>query len=203
MINEDNLDNSIVIFNKNGFIIKRNERNSYTISFEIENEKIFFKNLMNFTTLDILCSLNKDIIDSYKLKINETNNSGILSGNIFILYKHLFQDLGFPQHHSFLNMVINKNIDESLVVFNIKSIHNYEDISKYTDNIDIIQQTKNIKIKNIVSYNKINTPNSINCECCIYLENGTYFTEFIEKIGCQLLYKIFIRTKSFIEMSYK
>ena len=72
---------------------------------------------------------------------------------------------------------INKNIDESLVVFNIKSIHNYEDISKYTDNSDIIQQTKNIKIKNIVSYNKINTPNSINCECCIYLENGTYFTE--------------------------
>jgi hypothetical protein len=159
--------------------------------------------LLHLSLIDILYSVNKDVVDIYKLKVVETNdNYG--EANVFVIFKHLFADIGIPQYHSFLNIKIKKTLDESFITFYIKSNTNYENINEYIDDDEIYKQTEQLKVKNVTCYCKLITPHKIKVENHIYLNNKKLVVvDFIEKICFQLLYKMFIRSKVFIEMMYK
>jgi hypothetical protein len=203
MIHRDNIENFPIVYNKNGFIIKKSERNNYITEFEIENKNLYMEKLLHLSLIDILYSVNKDVVDIYKLKVVETNdNYG--EANVFVIFKHLFADIGIPQYHSFLNIKIKKTLDESLITFYIKSNTNYENINEYIDDDEIYKQTEQLKVKNVTCYCKLITPHKIKVENHIYLNNQKLVVvDFIEKICFQLLYKMFIRSKVFIEMMYK
>jgi hypothetical protein len=203
MIHRDNIENFPIVYNKNGFIIKKSERNNYITEFEIENKNLYMEKLLHLSLIDILYSVNKDVVDIYKLKVVETNdNYG--EANVFVIFKHLFADIGIPQYHSFLNIKIKKTLDESFITFYIKSNTNYENINEYIDDDEIYKQTKQLKVKNVTCYCKLITPHKIKVENHIYLNNQKLVVvDFIEKICFQLLYKMFIRSKVFIEMMYK
>ena len=203
MIHRDNIENFSIVYNKNGFIIKKSERNNYITEFEIENKNLYMEKLLHLSLIDILYSVNKDVVDIYKLKVVETNdNYG--EANVFVIFKHLFADIGIPQYHSFLNIKIKKTLDESLITFYIKSNTNYENINEYIDDDEIYKQTEQLKVKNVTCYCKLKTPHKIKVENHIYLNNQKLVVvDFIEKMCFQLLYKMFIRSKVFIEMMYK
>jgi|UniRef100_A0A6C0BWX7 hypothetical protein len=203
MIHRDNIENFPIVYNKNGFIIKKSERNNYITEFEIENKNLYMEKLLHLSLIDILYSVNKDVVDIYKLKVVETNdNYG--EANVFVIFKHLFADIGIPQYHSFLNIKIKKTLDESFITFYIKSNTNYENINEYIDDDEIYKQTEQLKVKNVTCYCKLITPHKIKVENHIYLNNQKLVVvDFIEKICFQLLYKMFIRSKVFIEMMYK
>lgn len=203
MIHRDNIENFPIVYNKNGFIIKKSEKNNYITEFEIENKNLYMEKLLHLSLIDILYSVNKDVVDIYKLKVVETNdNYG--EANVFVIFKHLFADIGIPQYHSFLNIKIKKTLDESFITFYIKSNTNYENINEYIDDDEIYKQTEQLKVKNVTCYCKLITPHKIKVENHIYLNNKKLVVvDFIEKICFQLLYKMFIRSKVFIEMMYK
>jgi hypothetical protein len=121
MSNNENLENNPIIFNKNGFKIFKQERNSYLVTFDIENPHIYIKKLVNFKFLDIVFEVNKDIIDNYSVDITEEyeNKTEV---NVVITLKHLFADLGLPQKYINTNVVMKKHSDQSLTSFHIKNI---------------------------------------------------------------------------------
>lgn len=95
MIHRDNIENFPIVYNKNGFIIKKSEKNNYITEFEIENKNLYMEKLLHLSLIDILYSVNKDVVDIYKLKVVETNdNYG--EANVFVIFKHLFADIGIP-----------------------------------------------------------------------------------------------------------
>jgi hypothetical protein len=197
MSNHENLENNPIIFNKNGFKIVKQERNSYVVTFDIENPHIYIEKLVNFKFLDIVFEVNKDIIDSYSISITEENENKT-EGNVVITLKHLFADLGLPQKYINTNVVMKKHQDQSFTSFHIKNMGVLPEIEKLNEvegnNYELF------KLKNVIIYCKYETPHKINVEYYIYYPNSFVLSSMLEKIICSIVYKIFIRTKLFIEM---
>jgi hypothetical protein len=197
MCNHENLENNQIIFNKNGFKIVKQERNSYLVTFDIENPHIYLEKLVNFKFLDIVFEVNKDIIDNYSVDILEENDSKT-EGNVVVTLKHLFADLGLPQKYINTNVIMKKHIEQSLTSFHIKNSGVLPEIEKLNkvegNNYELF------KLKNVIIYCKYVNPHKINVEYYIYYPNSFILSPMLEKIICSIVYKIFIRTKLFIEM---
>jgi hypothetical protein len=197
MSNNENLENNPIIFNKNGFKILKQERNSYLVTFDIENPHIYIEKLVNFKFLDIVFEVNKDIIDNYSVDITEENENKT-EGNVVITLKHLFADLGLPQKYINTNVVMKKHSDHSFTSFHIKNMGVLPEIEKLNEiegnNYELF------KLKNVIIYCKYVNKHKINVEYYIYYPNSFLLSSILEKIICSIVYKIFIRTKLFIEM---
>jgi hypothetical protein len=197
MSNDENLENNSLLFSKNGFKIVKQERNSYVVTFDIENPHIYIEKLVNFKFLDIVFGVNKDIIDNYSIDITEENDKKT-EGSVVITLKHLFADLGLPQKYINTNVVMKKHQDQSFTSFHIKNMGVLPEIEKLNEvegnNYELF------KLKNVIIYCKYETPHKINVEYYIYYPNSFVLSSMLEKIICSIVYKIFIRTKLFIEM---
>jgi hypothetical protein len=197
MSNDKNLENNQILFNKNGFKIFKQERNSYLVTFDIENPHIYIEKLVNLKFLDIVSEVNKDIIDSYSVNMLEENEEKT-EGNVVVILKHLFADLGLPQKYLNTHVTIKKNIDNSLTTFHIKNIGVLPEIEKLNDNED--NNYELFKLKNVTIYCTYESKHKINVEYCIYYPNSFVLSPILEKMFFSVAYKIFIRTKLFIEM---
>ena len=197
MSKDENLENNPIIFNKNGFKIIKQERNSYMVTFDIENPHIYIEKLVNFNFLDIVFEVNKDIIDNYSVDILEENENKT-EGNVVITLKHLFADLGLPQKYINTNVVMKKQHDQSLTSFHIKNIGVLPEIEKLNETEG--NNYELFKLKNVIIYCKYVNKHKINVEYYIYYPNSFLLSSILEKIICSVVYKIFIRTKLFIEM---
>jgi hypothetical protein len=197
MSNDENLENNSLLFNKNGFKIIKQERNSYAVTFDIENPHIYLEKLVNFNFLDIVFEVNKDIIDNYSVDIIEENEDDT-QGNVVITLKHLFADLGLPQKYINTTVIMKKHRDQCLTSFHIKNIGILPEIEKLNET-----QGNNyelFKLKNVTIYCKYVNKHKINVEYYIYYPSSFVLSSMLEKIICSIVYKIFIRTKLFIEM---
>jgi hypothetical protein len=86
-----------------------NELNKYRLNLEVHNNSINIDTFINNNLFELLCKLNKDIIDEYKI-INNGNNI-----NVFILFKRFGQELGIKQKYSYFESSISKN-NKSFVI---------------------------------------------------------------------------------------
>lgn len=196
MSNDENLENNPLLFNKNGFKIFKQERNSYLVTFDIENPHIYIEKLVNFKFLDIVFEVNKDIIDSYTVNILEETGDKT-EGNIVITLKHLFADLGLPQKYMNTNVIMKKHEDK-FTSFHIKNSGVLPEIERLNE-----EEGNNyelFKLKNVIIYCKYANLHKINVEYYIYYPDSFVLSPILEKIIFSLVYKIFIRTKLFIEM---
>lgn len=197
MSNDENLENNQIIFNKNGLKIFKPERNSYVLTFDVENPNIYIEKIVNFKLLDIVFEVNKDIIDNYSVNILEENDTKT-EGNVVITLKHLFSDLGLPQKYLNTSVVMKKNLNESLTTFHIKNMGVLPEIEKLNEiegnNYELF------KLRNVIIYCKYVNNHKMNIEYNIYYPENFVLSPILEKIICSLVYKIFIRTKVFIEM---
>ena len=96
----------VELFNKENCTFKRYGLNKYLLEYFMENKNIYMEKIIDFSLIQLIYNLNPDIYEHIEFnKINENEVVAIL------LMKHFFEDIGFPQRYSFMNI---KKIVEKL-----------------------------------------------------------------------------------------
>lgn len=176
--------NETELFNKEGFSFTKSGKNNYHFTFNVTNENIYIEKILDFHLLKVIYDLNPDIYEKSQVNIiNETE------AEITLLLKHFFKDIGLPQRYSFVHMT--KTVEHNLISFSGKSI-----LTK-PDNIPCDVQL--LPINNVTSAFQILSPHTAMITFHIIFENYLVVPTFAEKIIGLLLFKLFKRTKQFIE----
>lgn len=176
-----------IIHQKNGIVIKLLDKNKYELSFEIENNNIILKKLINFQLMRIIYEVNKDIFDDFSLDIYSDNEA-----DIYLSFKHFFEDLGFQKRYNLLH--VNMHNDTNCVIFTANT--RYNTLLKHTNvnvNSTILPIDKLQITCNIVTEHKIKIVNVITFNTSFEIPG------FVEKMSVQIFNKIFLRIKQFIE----
>jgi hypothetical protein len=174
------------IYEKDGFKFEKLKENAFNLSFNIENNKLDFKNLINFDLVKLIYDLNKDIyISSYLQKIPDTN-----AAIITLLMNHFFEDLGLPQRYSHIYMTQEET--EKEIIFNACSVHT----ENKPDGIPSHAELMPLKYMTIRC--NMLTPHNVDFNCAIVFDNDLKMPPFAEKIVGIMIHKIFSRVKNFI-----
>lgn len=179
--------NSKFLFEKEGFEFIKNDNNNYSLSFELCNKNIYFRNVIDFGLIKLVFDLNPDIFEKVTMeKINENEVT------IAVLTNNAFEDLGIMQEYVYLNTIKNNN-HSSLITFRSTPINN-----KYPS--DFPPNVCQLPINYINCDCKILNMNTINFTFNINLIGNPQFPiEFAEKMLGNILFKMFKRVKQFIE----
>jgi hypothetical protein len=172
------------LYSKEGFVFIKNEKNNYSLSFEMENNDIILSKIIDFNLVKLIYDLNNDIYEKVNLKIINENEATII-----LLMKHLFEDLGLPQRFSYLH--VKKTCQENRITFDSKTIN-----SERPEGMPINAEV--VPIRKMISNCDIITPNKIRFTFIVLFENHS-IPPVVEKLVGLILYKIFNRVKQFIE----
>jgi hypothetical protein len=176
----------IELFNNISFTFKRNGRNKYLLEFDIENKNIYIDKIIDFSLIELIYKLNPDIYEHIEFnKINENEAQSVL------LMKHFFEDIGFPQRYSFMN--IKKIIEEKRILFKAQTIIQSEKPQKIPTNAEVLCIDDLNCICNLI------TPHKIKISVDINFNSGFNIPLFAEKMIGVIIHKIFKRLKLFIE----
>jgi len=174
-----------ILFDKDGFKFSYICKNHYKQTFSIENKNINLSKIIDFTLIKLIYDLNKDVYE--KSNIEKINENEV---NITLLIKHFFEDIGFPQRFSFVNM--KKIIEEKKIIFYSQSIKNVRPPNMPECSLPI-------SIENMTCVCDIITPHNIDFTLNIHFDDSMNVPSFIEKIIGMISNKIFKRVKQFIE----
>jgi hypothetical protein len=175
----------IKLLSKEGFLFIKNKEGNYSVYFELENNNIILKKILDFNLVKLIYDLNSEIFEKINLqKINENE------ATINILIKHLFEELGLPQRFTYVD--IKREVTENKVTFFSQTIKS-ERPDGIPDNAELMP------IENVIINCNVITHHKINFSCNILFQNNKVLLPVIEKIFSLVLFKIFIRVKHFIE----
>ena len=173
------------LYSKEGFVFVKNEKNNYTLYFEMVNNNMILPKIIDFNFVKLIYDLNSDIYEKVNLKIINENEA-----NVNLLMKNLFEDLGLPQRFSYLN--IKKIIQENRIIFESQTI-------KTERPEGMPEDAELMPIKQMISNCEIITPHKIRFTINVLFENYMLVPPIVEKLVGLILYKIFNRVKQFIE----
>jgi hypothetical protein len=174
------------LFNKENFVFKRYGVNKYLLEFDIENKNIYMEKIFDFSLLELIYKLNPDIYEHIEFnKIDDTNAIALL------LMKHFFEDIGFPQRFSFMN--IKKLIEKNKILFKAQTIIQNERPQKIPKEAEILN------IDNLTCVCDLITPHNVKISFDINFNSGFAIPLFAEKLIGVIIHKIFKRLKLFIE----
>ena len=179
------MNKELKLYEKEAFIFSRIKKNNYKMEFCMENKNIVLSKIIDFNLIKLIYNLNPDIYEKVELEIINDNEALAT-----ILMKNLFEELGFPQKFSYLEM--KREIDNNKIIFISKSIQSDRPI-----NIPI--DAESMAVENMISVCDIITPHKINFSFNIKFENNIIIPSFMEKMVGIILHKIFKRVKQFIE----
>jgi len=175
----------IILYSKEGFIFKKNEKNNYNLSFKMENDHIIIPKIIDFNLVKLIYDLNNDIYEKVNLHvINETE--AILN----LLMMNLFEDLGLPQRFSYVH--IKKYTEKNNIKFVSQTIKGERPEGMPID-------AELMSIQNMICNCNIITNHKIDFSFEIIFENTTIIPTVAEKMVGLILFKIFKRVKQFIE----
>ena len=172
--------------NTDDIVIEREEYGVYKADFSlINNNNINVKNMISIDFMKIIYELNKDLIDDLKLKKIDNDN-----GECYLKLRHLFEDLGFPQFFTTLNIKFDRKGDE--IVTKVK-----------TGEVDIpFERNEEIVEGPIFDTEcKITCLSESNLKIKLSLKlqwNNIPITDFLEKICIKITKKIIKRLKEFV-----
>jgi len=172
---------------RNGVTLHRKDNNIIEIDHSIENPHIFLHSFMDFHFIELMNQINTDIYKVMEYTVLDVN-----SINIVLLLNHFFKDFGSPRQY--LNLKITKSQTNNLNMFNISNFS----LDK-TKPSNIPEEAELILVDNICICLEIINPHKIHVNSVISLEENPHFKAFIDKLIGNLLCKIFIRLKRFIE----
>jgi len=175
----------VILYSKECFIFKKNDKNNYSLFFDMENINIFLSKIIDFNLVKLIYDLNSDIYEKVNIQIINENEA-----IVNLLMKHLFQDLGLPQRFYYLH--IKRCIKENTITFVSESIKS-ERPPDMPDNAELMDISNSLIKCNII------TPHNINFECNILFDKSIIIPAVAEKLIGLILYKIFNRVKQFIE----
>jgi hypothetical protein len=176
----------IVLYSKNDFSFRKLDTNKYSFSFQMENNNIYLDKIIDFHLIKLIYDLNKDVYEKAIIEEMINENEAV----IFVVMKHLFEDLGLPQRYIYIHIV--KTVENNQIFFRAKSIKNKipENVPKNAHQLPIQNMEWCI---DVITQNKIAVKCKISCEPIITIQHA------IEKLIGRIFYKIFTRVKQFIE----
>ena len=179
------MDESKIIFNKDGLQFMKSDKINYKLNFQVENKNIKLFNIIDFSLIKLIYELNPDIYEKINTEI--VNDNEIV---LTLLIKHFFEDLGLPQRFVFLH--IQKFVENNKITFISSSVNNYRPfcVPKEAEILNITTMT--IICENI-------TAHKMHFDYHILLNENVEMPEFAENIIGQIIHKIFKRVKQFIE----
>ena len=181
-------DKSKILIEKNGMKIAKQDTNDYTVEFSVYNNQFILPAIINFDMVKLIFDLNPDIYEKSILKKNTLDNVTILS-----LMKDLYSDLGIPQ--SYVCMSVDIFRSNNSINFRCNPLKDRTTPLEFRG----IPNLYLMPFKNMVFDCKIITNHHVELVCRIKAEDDVEIEPFIEKMLINVVNKIFIRLKQFIE----
>ena len=176
--------NDKIIHNKNGMKFIKTSKNSYNLTFILENNNILLSNVVNFDLINLIYTLNQDIYEYVNIdKINDNES------NITLIMKKIGFDL-ISQRYAFLNM--KKEVNENTIAFISNTIRTSKP-QNINDKMELVT------IDKIVNKFEILSPHKLFFECDLVFNQDTNIPSMADNILGIIINKIFIRMKTFIE----
>lgn len=182
-----NVNNTKIICDKDNVILRRNEElNTFSLTFELKNEKIELSKIINLKLYTLLYELNKDIIESVEI-LSETETES----TILLIFKQFGAELGMSQKYMCLHTVMERR-EGSIIMRsetatsgrdNLKGVSNCEEIISPYTNLFVRMKSESVAVVDYFFNMKMDD------EMPIYMEN---------MIGI-LMKKTLLRVKEFIE----
>lgn len=179
------MDLEAILYEKDGFIFSRIEKNKYTMNFAMENKDIILAKVIDFNLIKLIYDLNGDVYE--KVSMESLNENEIIAT---LLMKHLFEDLGLVQRYSFLH--IKRFVEETGILFKGQSIKSYRPIG-------IPKDAELMAMDDLKIVCHIVNPHKIDFSFTIVFDPMMNIPPFAEKLVGIILNKIFKRVKQFIE----
>ena len=170
---------------KNKIKFKKINKNTYNISFLLENTNCVISSLVDFELVNLMYKLNSDIYDSIEIENMNENES-----NITLILKKVFFDF-LPQKYAYLN--IKKSIHNNTITFNSEVIKNCKPKC-------VNESLEPVNIETILNTFEIIDKHRILFDCNLVFNNSVQVPAILEKIFASLLKKMFSRFKQFIEL---
>jgi len=174
-----------LLFNKEGFMFVRENKNKYKLDFSISNKGIIIENIINFNLIKLIYDLNPDVYEY--VNINQQNENEAI---ITLLMKHFFEDLGLPQRFSY--MAMKKYKEDNKIIFHSQSIRDHR-----PENMP--NESELMNMKDLICVCNMITQHKIIFEVNVVFNENMVIPPFAEKIIGMILHKIFKRVKQFIE----
>ena len=174
-----------LLFNKEGFMFVRENKNKYKLDFSISNKGIIIENIINFNLIKLIYDLNPDVYDY--VNINQQNENEAI---ITLLMKHFFEDLGLPQRYSYMNM--KRIVETNKIIFRSQSIRDIKPKN-------MPQDSELMNMKDLICNCVSETQHKVNFLVNVIFHENTIVPPFAEKMIGMILFKIFKRVKQFIE----
>ena len=195
--NNDNQSEAKVISNNKDYKMTRLKRNSYLFEYDINNSNIQLSKILDIDIIKLIYELNKhDIFENFYLNIR--NNS---QATVFILFKHFYEDFGISQ--KYINLDISLERTDSQIIYKattnpIKPINKETGIELLETNLD----AELLPVYNVTTICELLTPHNVVIKTTTEFENTKNMLdvpEFLERLATNIISKIFLRTKQFIE----
>jgi hypothetical protein len=175
-----------VIYKKENFLFERIHEYQFSIHFNVINNNIQLDKIIDFGLMKLLSDVNPDIyIES---KIDTISEHEV---EFVFLLKHFFEDLGLPQHYSYMNTT--KMVYENAVIFSSKPIYDKKP-DWIPENVELCP------FHSLICKFEIETLHKINITIDLHMEQKKIIVPLmIQKLFGIILHKMFIRVKQFIE----
>jgi hypothetical protein len=175
-----------IISDKDGIIFTKLSKNEYTFTTNIINSNMNLKENINIYIFSHFNKFKQDFLDKIDLKIINKEE-----GFIYFLFKHFFEDLGFPQYyfHKYINLELQDNEN---IIINFTS-------NKLEKNNIIINETEEFCFDTFQIKFNFKDNNNLNLLLYVEVNENMELYNFIEKIIGVILTKIILILKYIIE----
>ena len=180
------------IINNKDIQISQTE-NSFNLQYRIINKQMYLDKLINFQFLNIIYELNKSLFDDFKIQIISEDKA-----TIYILFKWLFKDFDIKQCAVVLN--INRTaLKEDQICFECTSVSTSSVSNANSSFYTIPEHVKILNVDNLTICFDISDKHNIHVDNTIILQKKPNILPYIQKMIAQIMSKMIINTKQFIE----
>lgn len=183
---------NIILSKKNANFIK-NGPNNFSLFFSLQNNNIIIPKIIDFDLIKTIYDLNTDIYE--KVIMTKIDEKQVI---LNILFKPLFEDLGFPQIYSYIKV-------EKTIIYDDLSNKKYREIIFHSSSItnekptNIPDDAKLFHLNDMIMNCKILDNHNIELNCTLNINENVNIPKIGEKIIGNILYKILERFKLFID----
>jgi len=176
-----------IIVNKKDHKMTRLNKNSYLFEYEIENNNILLRNIINLDFIRIIHQINKqDIFEDFYLEKHSDNSS-----TVFILFKHFFSDFGVSQKYAHIDITLE--CSDNQFIFRTTTNNNLPKSNLKKAAAELLQ------ISHVTTVCDFITPHKVSIKTTTTFNKNMGLPEFVEKLATTIIGKIFLRCKQFIE----
>ena len=162
---------------------------TFNLQYRIINNKLYLDKLINFQFFNIIYELNKSLFDDFKINIISEDQA-----TIYILFKWLFKEFDMNQCAVVLN--INRTIlKEEQICFECTSINtiNPELLSIIPKHVQLLP------VDNLTMCFDISNRHNVHVDNTIIFQKKPKTIPHIQKMSTQIISKMIMNTKQFIE----